>query len=158
MTLPRGFLGTRADLLLDLVIVSLVVVVPVLAFSWIKVRQGRYALHKGLQLTLLAVLAVAVGAFEANMRRLGGIFEATRASAWAGTTTLDFWIWFHTALAIATTLVWIVLATASVRRFPAPPAPNAFSVRHRRWGRTAMVLMALTGLTSLPVYIYGFAL
>jgi putative membrane protein len=90
MILPRGFLGTRADILLDLVIVSLVVAIPVLAFSWIKGRQGRYALHKRLPLTLLAVLAVAVGAFEANMRSLGGIFAATRASAWSGTPALDF--------------------------------------------------------------------
>lgn len=158
MTLPAGFLGTRADVLLDLVIVSLVVVVPVLVFSWLKVRQQQYALHKGIQLTLLIVLAVAVGAFEANMRMLGGIFEATAASHYAGTGTLNFWIWFHTALAIATTLVWIVLAIVSTRRFPKPPAPNAFSGTHRFWGRLGMSLMTLTGLTSLPVYIYGFAL
>ncbi len=55
-------------------------------------------------------------------------------------------------------MVWLVLATVSVRRFPDPPAPNEFAARHRRWGRAAMVLMALTGLTSLPVYVYGFAL
>ncbi|MCU0760477.1 MAG: DUF420 domain-containing protein [Steroidobacteraceae bacterium] len=158
MTLPAGFLGTRADVLLDLVIVSLVVVVPVLAFSWHQVRRGRYALHRRLQLTLLAVLAVAVGAFELNMRMLGGIFAATRASRYAGTATLDSWIWLHTALAIATTLVWVVLAWVSVRRFPRPPAPNAFGARHRAWGRLGMILMALTGLTSLPVYVYGFAL
>jgi hypothetical protein len=158
MSLPAGFLGTRADVLLDLVIVSLVVVVPVLVFSWVKVREGRYALHKGVQLTLLVVLAAAVGAFEANMRMLGGIFVATRASAWSGTATLNFWIWFHTLLAISTTIVWLALATLSVRRFPKPPAPNSFSARHRFWGRTGMLLMALTGLTSLPVYIYGFAL
>lgn len=157
MTLPAGFLGTRADVLLDLVIVSLVVVVPVLVFSWLKVRQHEYALHKGIQLTLLIVLAVAVGAFEANMRMLGGIFAATSASSYAGTGILNFWIWFHTALAIATTLVWIVLAIASTRRFPKPPAPNAFSGTHRLWGRLGMILMTLTGLTSLPVYIYGFA-
>lgn len=158
MQLPPGFLGTRADVLLDLVIVSLVVVVPVLIYSWLKVRQKQYALHKGVQLTLLIVLAVAVGAFEANMRMLGGIFTATSASSYAGTGTLNFWIWFHTALAISTTLVWLVLAVVSTRRFPKPPQPNDFSGTHRFWGRLGMIIMALTGLTSIPVYIYGFAL
>ena len=158
MQLPPGFLGTRADVLLDLVIVSLVVVVPVLIYSWLKVRQKHYALHKGVQLTLLIVLAVAVGAFEANMRMLGGIFTATSASSYAGTGTLNFWIWFHTALAISTTLVWLVLAVVSTRRFPKPPQPNDFSSTHRFWGRLGMIIMALTGLTSIPVYIYGFAL
>lgn len=158
MNLPAGFLGTRADVLLDLVILSLVVVVPVLGYSWWQVRRHAYTLHKRLQLTLLVVLALAVGAFEANMRALGGIFAATRASRYAGTATLDFWIWFHTALAIATTIVWLALAVVSLRRFPVPPEPNAFSARHRFWGRLGMVLMGLTGLTSLPVYVYGFAL
>lgn len=157
MTLPAGFLGTRADVLLDLVIVSLVIVVPVLIFSWLKVRQQQYSLHKSIQLMLLIVLAIAVGAFEANMRMLGGIFAATSASSYAGTDTLNFWIWFHTILAIATTVVWLALAIVSTRRFPKPPVPNAFSGAHRLWGRLGMILMALTGLTSLPVYIYGFA-
>jgi uncharacterized membrane protein YozB (DUF420 family) len=156
-TLPRGFLGTRADILLDLVIVSLVVVVPVLLYSWVQVRRKNYRVHKVVQLTLLIVLGVAVGAFEANMRMLGGIFEATRASSYSGTATLNFWIYFHTLLAITTTLVWLVLAIVSVRRFPKPPQPNEFGPMHRRWGRIGMVIMGLTGLTSLPVYIYGFA-
>lgn len=158
MKLPAGFLGTRADVLLDLVIVSLVVVVPVLIYSWTKVRQRQYALHKGVQLTLLAVLTVAVGAFEADMRGLGGIFAATSASSYTGTATLNFWIYLHTAFAILTTLLWFGLAIASVRKFPKPPQPNNFSGTHRLFGRLGMITMAITGLTSLPVYIYGFAL
>ncbi len=158
MKLPPGFLGTRADLLLDLVIVSLVVVVPVLFYSWRQARRGQYSTHKRVQLTLLIVLAVAVGAFEANMRMLGGIFTATQTSSYAGTGTLNFWIYFHTLLAISTTLLWLALAALSVRRFPKPPQPNEFGPTHRFWGRGAMLLMAATGLTSLPVYVYGFAL
>ncbi len=158
MKLPAGFLGTRADVLLDIVIVSLVVVVPVLIYSWTKVRQKQYALHKGVQLTLLAVLTVAVGVFEADMNGLGGIFVATAASSYAGTPTLNFWIYLHTAFAILTTLLWFVLAIASVMKFPKPPQPNAFSGTHRVFGRLGMITMAITGLTSVPVYVYGFAL
>jgi hypothetical protein len=158
MKMPPGFLGTRADILLDLVMLSLVIVVPVLIVSWVKVRAGHYTLHKGIQLTLLSVLAVAVGAFELNMRNLGGIFAATAASSYAGSFTLNFWIWFHTLLAITTSIVWIALALVSVRRFPRPPLPTEFSSTHRFWGRLGMVVMALTGLTSIPLYVYGFAL
>jgi putative membrane protein len=157
MTMPAGFLGTRADLLLDLVIVSLVVVVPLLLVSWSKARQRQYSAHKTFQITLLAVLTVAVGAFEANMSSLGGIFAATSASQYAGTTLLNGWIWFHTACAILTTLLWFGLLIASLRRFPKPPAPNGFSSTHRVLGRIGMIMMALTGLTSIPVYVYGFA-
>ncbi|MDW8260873.1 MAG: DUF420 domain-containing protein [Gammaproteobacteria bacterium] len=137
--------------------VSFVIIVPILAFSWLQARRGAYRLHKRVQITLLIVLGSAVGLFEYHLRTLGGIFAATAASAYAGTTTLNFWIWFHTVCAIATTVLWLTLALVSLRRFPKPPAPNDFSRRHRPWGRAGMILMALTGLTSIPVYLYGFA-
>ena len=55
-------------------------------------------------------------------------------------------------------LVWVVLIVRSLRRFPKPPAPNDFSATHRAWGRIGMVWMLLTGITALPVYVYGYAL
>lgn len=154
---PRGFLGTRADLLMDIVIIALVAVVPIVLWNWQLARSGRWQQHKRMQIGLAVLLALVVGLFEYNLRLQGGIFEATRASSYAGTATLNFWIWFHTFFAITTLLVWIGLITASLRRFPNPPVPGAFSPRHRFWGRIGMVWMLATGVTSLPVYWYGFA-
>jgi hypothetical protein len=156
--IPTGFLGTRADALLDLVIVSLVIVIPVLVFSWRQVRQQHYSLHKRIQIALLVVLTIAVGAFEANMRNRGGIFAATTASPYAGTAKLNFWIYFHSVCAIVTTILWFGLLAVSLLKFSKPPQPNSFSRTHRMVGRCGMILMVVTGLTSLPVYIYGFAL
>jgi phosphoribosylpyrophosphate synthetase len=93
--MPAGFFGTRADLLLDLVVASLVLVVPMLAYSWRQVRSGQYARHKLVQLSLFVVLGAAVLAFELHMRDLGGIFTATAASSYAGTATLNGWIYVH---------------------------------------------------------------
>jgi putative membrane protein len=154
---PQGFLGTRADLLMDIVIVALIAVVPIVLWNWHLARSRRWLQHKRMQIGLAVLLALVVGLFEYNLRLQGGIFEATRASAYAGTLTLNFWIWFHTFFAITTLLVWIGLIVASLRRFPSPPVPGAFSARHRLWGRVGMVWMLVTGLTSLPVYWYGFA-
>lgn len=154
---PQGFLGTRADLLMDIVIIALVAVVPIVLWNWRLARSGQWQQHKRMQIGLAVLLALVVGLFEYNLRLQGGIFEATRASAYAGTTTLNFWIWFHTFFAITTLLVWIGLISASLRRFPNPPVPGAFSPRHRFWGRVGMVWMLATGVTSLPVYWYGFA-
>ena len=98
-----------------------------------------------------------VGLFEVNLRLQGGIFAATRASPYAGTLTLDFWIYLHTFFAITTLVLWTALIFFSQRRFPKPPAPGAFSARHRYWGRLGMIWMLATGITSLPVYFYGFA-
>lgn len=155
---PQGFLGTRADLLMDIVIVALLAVVPIVLYNWHLARRGDYPRHKALQITLATLLALVVGLFEYNLRLQGGIFVATAASSYAGTPTLNFWIYLHTFFAITTLVIWIVLIALSLRRFPKPPAPNAFSGTHRLWGRVGMVWMLVTGLTSLPVYVYGYAL
>jgi putative membrane protein len=155
---PQGFLGTRADLLMDLVIVALIAVVPIVLYNWHLARSGRFARHKTLQISLALLLAVVVGVFEVNLRLQGGIFAATGGSSYAGTATLDFWIYLHTFFAITTLFVWTGLIVMSLRRFPGPPTPGPFSATHRFWGRLGMVWMLVTGVTSLPVYILGFAL
>lgn len=156
--LPRGFLGTRADLLMDVVIVALIAVVPIVLYNWRLARGGQFAKHKTLQISLALLLAAVVGLFEYNLRMQGGIFAATSGSSYAGTATLDFWIYLHTFFAITTLLVWTGLIVMSLRRFPSPPIPGPFSGIHRFWGRLGMVWMLVTGVTSLPVYIFGFAL
>ena len=155
---PQGFLGTRADLLMDIVIVALLAVVPIVLYNWSLARRGDYARHKLLQVGLAVLLAAVVGLFEFNLRMQGGIFAATSASSYAGTATLDFWIYFHTFFAITTLFIWAGLIVPSLRKFPSPPIPGAFSATHKRWGRIGMIWMLVTGVTSLPVYVYGFAL
>lgn len=155
---PRGFLGTRADLLMDIVILALVAVVPIVFYNWRLARTGRYPLHKTMQISLAVLLGAVVGLFEYNLRLQGGIFAATAASRYAGTGTLNFWIYLHTFFAITTIVVWVGLIVVSLRRFPNPPTPGAFSARHRFWGRIGMVWMLVTGVTAIPVYVFGFAL
>lgn len=155
---PQGFLGTRGDLLMDIVITALVAVVPIVLYNWSLARRRQYARHKAMQITLAVLLGLVVALFEYNLRLQGGIFEATRASSYAGTATLNFWIWFHTFFAITTIFIWLGLIVASLRRFPRPPVPGAFSATHRRWGRIGMIWMLVTGVTAIPVYVYGFAL
>ena len=154
--LPPGFLGTRADILMDLVLLSFIVILPAICWSWWQVRQERYTVHKTAQVTLALVLALAVGLFEADLQVSGGIFVLTADSAYNGTDLLNSWIYGHTIVAILTTLIWVGLILFSLRRFPKPPAPGAFSKTHRFWGRTGMITMAMTGLSAFPLYFYGF--
>jgi uncharacterized membrane protein YozB (DUF420 family) len=154
--LPPGFLGTRADVLMDLVVVSFAIILPALYVSWKKARGGAFVAHKRIQVTLFSVLVVVVSLFEVDLRMAGGIFEMTRESIFAGTPLLNGSIWFHTTLSILTSLAWIGLVIVSVRRFPSPPRPSAFSAAHRRWGRLAMIGMGLTGITGIELYVLGF--
>lgn len=155
--LPQGFLGTRADILMDLVIVSLAAILPILWFSWTRARRGVWGVHKRTQLILGGTLAVVVSLFEADLRMAGGIFELTKTSAFHGTLLLNASIWIHMALSISTALIWLVLTIASLRKFEKPPRPGAFSKTHKLWGRIAMIDMALTGITGIELYVVGFA-
>ena len=104
---PPGFLGTRADMLIDIVTLSFVVILPLLIISWRIVRLNRnYLLHRNLQLTLGITLAIVVAIFEYDLAASGGIFELTRDSAYEGTALLNGTIYVHTAFAIAAAVVW----------------------------------------------------
>ena len=156
--LPPGFLGTRGDILMDLVVLSFIVILPALVISWRAARAGRFTEHRAIQVTLVVVLAVAVGLFEIDLKMSGGIFELTSQSSFAGTSLLNSLIYGHTAVAITSVLVWLPLVVLSLRRFPSPPVSNEFGITHRRWGRIGMVLMMASGASAVPLYYVGFAL
>lgn len=150
-----SFLGARGDALIDIGILSIVAVVPILIWSWRLARQGQWTLHKRVQLSTALVLGIVVLLFEIDLNQMGGIFAVTAGSAYEGTATLNFWIWTHTAFAISSTIVWVLLVAASLVKFPSPPQPKYFA-SHRYFGRLAMVLMLGSGATAIPMYVYGF--
>lgn len=156
--LPRGFLGTRADVLMDVVIVSLVLILPVLAVSWRLALTRRWATHRTVQVALGSGLGVVVLLFETDLRMSGGIFELTRQSRYAGTALLNTSIWGHTVLAIGTAVLWGWMLVAALRGFGREPRPGPYSARHRLLGRIGMLAMALTGITGVELYVLGFAM
>ena len=143
---------------MDTVLVSFVIILPLLIYSWRQARSKQYASHRFWQITIFSLLVVAVGLFEADMVMAGGIFVLTEMSRYSGETAFNALIYTHTIIAILAALLWIVLVILSVRKFGNPPRPNQFSATHRVLGRTGMVLMMLAGITAVPVYYYGFVL
>lgn len=156
---PPGFLGTRADVLIDIVTLSFVVILPLLIWSWRLARvRKNYLLHRNLQLSLAIILAIVVGAFEYDLAQSGGIFEMVRGSAWEGTALLQWIIYVHTIFAVLASLSWVLLIAVSLIKFASPPAPNSFSGTHRFWGRIGMVAMIGAAVTAPPLYYFGFVL
>ena len=154
---PPGFLGTRADVLIDIVMLSFVVILPILVWSWRLARTSRnYRLHRNVQLTLGITLAIVVLIFEYDLKMSGGIFELTKGSAFEGTPILNWTIYTHTIFSVLTSVIWVGLIVFSLLRFGNPPAPGKFSGTHRFWGRTGMVTMILSGITAPPLYYFGF--
>lgn len=153
---PAGFFGTRADMMMDFVIVAFIIILPCLVWSWIKARKYDFLSHSHMQLTLGGILGIAVIIFEVDLSMAGGMDALTKDSAYHGTAWLNGWIYSHTIIAILTTILWVYLLIASVRKFKLPPKSNKFKKIHRPAGYAAMILMFATGLTSFPLYYYGF--
>ena len=154
---PPGFLGTRADVLIDIVTLSFVVILPLLIWSWRLARvQKDYRSHRNVQVTLAIALAIVVGIFEYDLAQSGGIFELVRGSAWEGTVLLNGTIYVHTIFAVLASLSWVTLIVVSLIRFADPPRPSSFSRAHRRWGRFGMLTMIGAAVTAPPLYYFGF--
>ena len=135
-----GFLGYDASFMLDVVMVALVLVVPVLAFSILQARAGRYLVHQRIQLSLAVVLLLAVMAFEVDLQLVHGGWENVvnkdPDSPRLTGENLDFVrrvLWVHLVFAVSTPLLWGVTiapgaqanprASRPVRAQPAPPSP-----------------------------------
>jgi len=153
----NGFLGTRASFMVDFVVVAMVVVVIVMGWSIRQVkRHQRFTLHKRVQLLLAAVLAVAVTAFEIDIRLHG--WEDRAVGVVGGSVSSIVWtaLTIHLCFAISTVVLWPIVITLALRRFPHPAAPAAHSASHRRWARLAAWDMLLTALSGWIFYVLAF--
>jgi len=157
MIFPPGFQGTRADVLIDIVMLSFIIILPILIVSWRQARVSRkFSNHKRIQVTLGITLAVVVAIFEYDLSVSGGIFELTKGSAYEGTALLNWTIYIHTAFSVLTSFIWVGLIALSLFKFASPPQPNSFSRAHRFWGKTGMGTMIMAGVTAPPLYYFGF--
>lgn len=157
---PPSIFGARCDILMDIVVVSMAIILPLLWYSFKKVKYERnYKLHKNIQLAMFIILSFVVILFELDMQQNGGIFEMVKGSSYENTFFLNFMIYFHTFLSITTSLIWIVLIIASLIKFGSKNLrPGKFSKIHRFWGKIGMWDMALTCITGLILYVFGFIL
>ncbi|NBW97357.1 MAG: DUF420 domain-containing protein [Planctomycetia bacterium] len=150
-----GFLGTRASIGMDVVLVGLWLLLPVLAWSIMLVRRGRYSVHKALQLVIAGTLFAAIVVFEIDVRLVSDWKARARPSPWWPGGVLSA-LGVHLVFAVSTfgLLVWVLWE--ALRRFPAPPTPGMHGPRHRRLARLAAVDLALTALTGTFFYWLAF--
>jgi uncharacterized membrane protein YozB (DUF420 family) len=158
-----GFLGTRASIGMDVVLVGLLVLLPVLAWSVALVRRGRYLAHKRLQLFIVAALFAAIVVFEIDVRLLsdwkaraaGGPPWGTESNAWWPAGVLVA-LGIHLVFAVTTfvLLAWVVWE--AIVRFPSPPTPGTHGPRHRVMARLAAADLVLTAVTGVIFYWLAF--
>ncbi|NBT13087.1 MAG: DUF420 domain-containing protein [Planctomycetia bacterium] len=150
-----GFLGTRASVGMDVVLVGLWLLLPVLAWSVLLVRRGNYAAHKTLQLVIAGALLAAIIVFEIDVRLVSDWRARARTSPWWPGGVLGA-LGVHLVFSISTVglLGWVLWE--ALRRFPSPPAPGAHGPRHRRFARLAAVDLLLTAVTGTIFYWLAF--
>lgn len=155
-----GFLGTRASLMLDVIVVTMLVILPILGWSIYQVKYRRsYSLHKTIQLSLAASLFTAVVMFELDMR-INGWRHRASPSPYYGTA--DEWglvqssLAVHLVFAISTVILWAYVIVMALLRFPSPPVPNYHSRRHIFWARLAAIDLVFTALTGWVFYYLAF--
>ena len=157
-----GFLGYRTSLMLDLVVCSLVLVVPALFYSLylVKVRRN-FVAHRNIQLTLAVVLLLAVTAFEIDMQQVQGGWQNVVAKREIPLTTEQLQaarqvLWIHLVFAVSSPVLWAATIVMALRHMPKPPAPCAHSELHKKLGWLATLDLTLTSVTGLWFYYVAF--
>ena len=151
-----GFLGTRASIGMDIVLVGLIATLPFLAWSIHLVRNRRdFVGHKRMQLAIVAALAAAIVIFEIDIRLLSDWKLRAAASPYWPSGVLTA-LGIHLVFAVSTLVLWAWVVWEAWTRFPVPPAPNAHGPRHRLWARVAALDLLLTAVTGTAFYWLAF--
>jgi putative membrane protein len=152
-----SLLGTRADLLVDLVLALNLTAPVAMLWSFGIARRRGFARHRRVQLVLLACCILAVLCLEARIRLAGGSGALVGASPFAGTPLFRGVFAAHVSGAVLTYATWGLLAWSSTRRF-GRTLPGPFATTHRRIGLAVFTGMCFTALSASAIYVLGFVL
>ncbi len=151
-----GFLPARGSLMLDFVVCAMLLVVLVLGVSIYLVRsKRRYGIHRFIQIALAGVLAVAIVAFEIDIRFFTDWRSAAEKSPFYSGGWVQAALWLHLAFAIPTPFIWAYVLVGALKRFR-PLEPGQYSQFHRTWGWIASIGMLLTAVTGWLFYYVAF--
>ena len=151
-----GFLGTRASIGMDVVLVGLIATLPLLAWSiYLVARKRDFQTHRKLQLLIAGALVAAIVVFEIDVRLISDWKLRAKPSPYWPSGVLSA-LGIHLVFAVSTLVLWTWVVWEAVTRFPNPPAPNAHSPRHRLMARLAAVDLVLTAVTGTAFYWLAF--
>ncbi|MEM9191015.1 MAG: DUF420 domain-containing protein [Myxococcota bacterium] len=154
-----GLFGTRATLLVDLVIIIFVVmpVALVIAIWWAKL--GNHDRHRLAQGILFLTMTVAVTLLEVDIRMQGGTEALAGRAVSVDVSAVRALLLIHIGVATITWVGWLVLLATSHRRYcgkRSPALPGAFSRSHRRMGRWVFAGVTFTSVTGAGLYVLAF--
>jgi putative membrane protein len=152
----QGFLPTRGSYVLDAVFVAMFVISIVLLVSILLARQGKYELHRKIQIALSGILLAAILVFEFDVRFVTDWRSQAAVSPYYESGAVNAALIIHLLFAIPTPAVWIFVLFRALKRFSRPAAPSAHSHSHRFWGWIAASMMWATSITGCTFYWLAF--
>jgi len=154
---PAGILGSRADLLTDLSLLTFILLPLVMPLGFRLAQQQRLHAHRRMQVFFLGLMTVAVLVLEIDIRLRGGSGALAGKAVSIPTPAVRALLLIHLLIAVSTWLSWVGFVIASWRRF-GQQLPGGFSGKHRRWGRILWLGVAATAGTGTLLYIAAFVL
>jgi len=147
----EGFLGTRADLMVDIVMVASAAL-PFLLYGAIYfAKKGEYNLHKWAQIILFTVVTLLVIGLEVDIR-FGGLNLVIEQGRYYGTGVLTTIFIIHLIFAVSSALLWLWLIIVSARRYPVH-----FRFPHKKYGILVFIDIVLTVITGWVLYAMVFS-
>ena len=147
----NGFLGTRADFIVDLVITVSGFLPFLLLFAFYLAAKGEFVKHKYLQITLFSALTLLVIALEVDVR-FGDLADISKQSPYAGTIELMVVFLVHLFFALSSFIMWLWLIIKSTKRYP-----KHFEFDHKKWGKLLFLDIILMAVTGWILYYLSFA-
>ncbi len=138
----EGFLGTRGNFVIDLVMTISGFLPFFMLFAFYLAAIGKKHLHKYLQIILFSTVLILVVALETSLQ-FGGLSNISKQSPYSGTIELTILFIVHLIFATSSFLGWLWLIIKSAKRYP-----DAFDFDHKKWGKILfwdIVLMVITG-------------
>ncbi len=151
--ITEGFLGTRADIIIDVVMTVSGFLPALMMFTFYLAAKGKYQLHRNMQLALLLIVTVLVVSLEVDVRS-GALQAAAAMSAYHDTSILRLLFIIHLIFAITSFVGWIWLVIKSSKIYP----KRFGTFNHKKWGKILFVDIVLTVITGWMMYLMVFAL
>ncbi len=147
----EGFLGTRADFVVDLVMTISGFLPFLLIFTFYLASMGKHDLHRNLQIILLSIVLILVIALELDVQ-FGGLAEISSQSPYAGTVELTVVFLVHLFFAITSFVGWFWLVIKSTKRYPI-----FFEFDHKKYGKRLFIGIVMMAITGWILYWMTFA-
>ena len=146
-----GFLGTRAPIFMDIIVIIVGLLPFLIAFTiWFAINK-MYGLHRFFQTILFVVTIVALVYFKYGMYMAGGFDVYIKGSSIDSTIAFYFLV-FHIVIASITLIMWFAtmkFASGDNRR---KALPGLYSNSHKKSGKRLAFAILLTSITGVIVY------